>query len=144
MDCLEIVFKASFINNGEAVHCRAVGFRMRPPLERAVERIAEAAPEKLAEQSRISPTFWRIADLFVMAIWSLVTAFTLLHHEKWSDEAQGWPAISICRRYGLRNCATREARACGIPSCGWPNGYFTFPTQAWAQLVCCALPQEWG
>ncbi len=61
---------------------------------------------------RSSSPPWRFADLFVFVIWLLVTSFTLLHHEKWGDEAQGW---LLARDLDLSTLWFKELRYEGSP-----------------------------
>jgi hypothetical protein len=66
----------------------------------------------LSKQQPISLSAWRIADLSVLGLWSLVAAFTLLHHEKWADEAQAW---LLARDLDLSTLWFRELRYEGTP-----------------------------
>ena len=76
--------------------------------ERNEGMVASGLP---AERKPVSPC-WRFADLSVLAVWVLVTRFTLLHHEKWADEAQAW---LLARDLKLSTLSFKELRYEGCP-----------------------------
>jgi hypothetical protein len=75
------------------------------------ERIEETS--QLSHPSPWSPSLWNaIADLAVFSMWVLVSTFTLLHHEKWADEAQSW---LLARDLDLHTLWFKELRYEGSP-----------------------------
>jgi hypothetical protein len=80
----------------------------------AIEQIEEKAVAKQpsVKHQPTSKSSWRIADLTVLGVWILVTTFTLIHHEKWADEAQAW---LLARDLDLPTLWFKELRYEGTP-----------------------------
>jgi hypothetical protein len=56
--------------------------------------------------------WWRIGDVCVLGLWTVIIAFTINHHEKWADESQAW---LIARDLDLRTIWFHELRYEGSP-----------------------------
>ncbi len=68
--------------------------------------------EQTVASESVSSSWWPIADLAVLGVWIVVTYFTLLHHEKWADEAQAW---LLARDLDLPTLWFKELRYEGCP-----------------------------
>jgi hypothetical protein len=76
-----------------------------------MEAANEHAPLATGE-SIASSHWWRIADVFVFGLWTVVVGIVLRHHEPWVDESQSW---LLARDLGFKTLWFHELRYEGTP-----------------------------